>query len=89
VQSIRSVSTYLVGVARSRAFSRRCQVGDGGNVESCRLVMASHGTCNSGHLSPCAECRVTSGAVFSGGHAVAAELEVVVDPAYPSGEYRG
>jgi hypothetical protein len=60
---------------------RCCQVGDEGNAESLRVVMASHGTCNSGHVSPCAECRVASGTVFSGGHAMAAKLEVVVDPA--------
>jgi hypothetical protein len=67
--------------ASGDAVRGRCQAGDDGDAESLGLVMASHGGCNSGHIPPCGECGVTSGTVFSGGHAAAAKLEVVVDPA--------
>ncbi|HEY8610901.1 MAG TPA: hypothetical protein VIL69_06365 [Roseomonas sp.] len=60
---------------------RRCQVGDDGDAESLRLVVASHGGCSSGHIPPCGECGVTNDTVFSGGQTVTAKLEVVVDPA--------
>lgn len=71
----------VVTDARAEVVSGRCQVGDGGDVENLRLVMASHGGCKPGHRPPCGECGVPNGAVFSGGQPVAAELEVVVDAA--------
>ncbi len=59
----------------------RCQVGEDVDAESSRLVVASRGGCNSGHILPCGECGVTNSTVFSGGQTVAAKLEAVVDPA--------
>jgi hypothetical protein len=35
----------------------------------------------SGHITPRAECGVTSGTIFVGGNTMAAELKVVMDPA--------
>jgi len=64
-----------------KCFKRRCQVGADGAVTGLRLVMASRGGRNSGHISPGAECGVTNGPVCSDGQAVAKELEVIVDPA--------
>jgi hypothetical protein len=76
-----AVAAYVYRARAAGLSWRRCQVRDDGDAGSLRLVVASHGTCNSGHIPPCGECGVTSGAVFSGSHAVAAKLEVVVDPA--------
>jgi hypothetical protein len=41
--------------------------------------MASHGTCNSGHVSPCSECGVTDAPICSGRQVVTAKLKVAVD----------
>lgn len=75
------VRRLVQGPLPPEALARRCQVGDDGDVAGLRLVMASHGGCNSGHISPGAESGAAGFAVLVSGQAVTTELEMVVDPA--------
>src|SRR5208282_1751920 len=74
---------WIEGDARQddKPSRRRCQVSDGGTAGSLKLAQPPGRMQGPGHITLCSECGVTNGAVFIRGKAMAAELEVVMDPA--------